>query len=73
MQKIETSAHTPPYAFEKAREAVMTLKTLRRTLSPAELETLALLLDNESMEIIGKSSEETKAGKFEKLEDAIEE
>ena len=69
-------AHTPnvhphPYTFEKAREAVITIKTLRPTLSPAERETLALLMDSEAMEIIEKSVEESGSGIWEPLEDAV--
>lgn len=64
-----TSAH--PYTFEKAREAVITLKTLKPALSPAELETLELLMDSDAMETIERSAKETAAGQFEPLEQAV--
>lgn len=63
--------HPHPYTFEKAREAVITIKTLRPTLSPAEQETLAILLDSEAVETIEKSVDEADAGVFESLENAI--
>ena len=70
---ITTHKHPHPYTFEKAREAIITIKTLRPTLSPAEQETLALLLDSEAMETIEKSVEEADAGVFEPLEKAVTE
>lgn len=63
--------HLHPYTFEKAREAVITIKTLRPALSPAEQETLAILFDSEAMETIEKSVEEADAGMFEPLRDAV--
>ncbi|MBI2551916.1 hypothetical protein HYW17_01280 [Candidatus Uhrbacteria bacterium] len=63
--------HPHPYTFEKAREAVITIKTLRPTLSATERETLALLLDSNAMETVEKSLEEAEAGMFEPLEDAV--
>lgn len=73
---MTTGAHTShthfhPYTFEKAREAVITIKTLRPTLSAAEQETLAILFDSEAMETIEKSVEEADAELFEPLENAI--
>ena len=68
-----THQHPHPYTFERAREAVLTIKTLRPTLSPAEQETLALLLDSDAVETIEKSIEEADAGVFESLERAVAE
>ena len=72
---MQTTFHTypRPATFEKAREAVATIKALKPTLSPAELETLEILLDSEAMETIEKSIAEAAAGKFESLEDAVKE
>lgn len=63
--------HPHPYTFEKTREAVMTIKTLRPTLSPAEVETLLLLLDSDAMETIEHSVAEAAAGQFEPLETVV--
>lgn len=73
MNPATTTAHNHhhPYTFEKTREAVITIKTLQPTLSPAERETLAILLDSDAMSIIEKSAEEADAGNFETLEDAV--
>lgn len=64
-----TSAH--PYTFEKAHEAVITLKTLKPALTPAELETLELLMDSDAMETIEQSVKEAASGQFEPLEQAV--
>ena len=42
-------------AFEDAREAVIKLETLSRLLTPAELETLAILFDKRATALIAKS------------------
>lgn len=68
---VSQKLHDHPHTFEKAREAVLTIKTLRHTLSPAEAETLSILLDVESMETIEKSIKEAEEGQFEPLEDAV--
>jgi len=65
--------HPHPYTFEKAREAVLIIKTLRPTLSASERETLAILLDSNAMETIEKSIEESDTGVFEPLERAVTE
>ena len=70
---MTTHKHPHPYTFEKAREAVITIKTLRPTLSATERETLALLLDSDAMETVEKSMEEADAGMFEPLEKAVAE
>ena len=66
-----TTITNHPYTFEKAREAVITLKTLKPTLSPAELETLGLLMDNDAMETIEQSAKEAAAGQYQPLERAL--
>ncbi|MBI4276796.1 hypothetical protein HY629_03085 [Candidatus Uhrbacteria bacterium] len=63
--------HPHPYTFEKAREAVVTIKTLRPTLTSAERETLALLLDHDAMETIERGVEEVARGQVEPLEGAV--
>ena len=57
--------------FEQAREATLTLLTLREILTPSELETLELLLDKKSLNQISKSLKETKEGKLEPFENIL--
>ncbi len=66
-----THRHPHPYTFEKAREAVLMIQTLRPTLSSSELETLTLLLDKEALETIEKSVEEAEQGRLEPLEEVV--
>lgn len=54
-------------AFEEAREAIVRLKTLKRFLTSADLETLEILLDKQSMETLSKSVEEARTGKYEPI------
>lgn len=68
-QTISPSVH--PYLFEKTREAVLTIKTLRPALTSAEVESLMILLDNDAMETIEKSVDEAANGNFEPLAQAI--
>ncbi len=72
---MQTKFHTHPhpFTFEKAREAVATIQTLKPSLSPSELETLELLMDNAAMETIKKSVEEAEVGNVISLEDAVKE
>ena len=58
-------------AFEKAREAALTLLILKEMLTPAELETLEILLDKKSLDQISKSLKEAKQKKFEPLENIL--
>ena len=60
-------------AFERARNAAIIIQPVRPMLTPAQLETLALLVDNDVMETIGQSIEEAKRGEHRPLEEAIEE
>ncbi len=57
--------------FERARQAVATIATVRPQLSPSELESLALMLDPNAMEIIAQSVKDARNGDFESLEDVI--
>ena len=57
--------------FEKAREAALTLLILKEVLSPAELETLEILLDKKSLDQISKSLKEAKEKKLEPLENIL--
>ena len=58
-------------AFEKAREAALTLLALKEILTPAQLETLEILLDKKSLDQIAKSLKEAEKGKFEPLENIL--
>jgi hypothetical protein len=64
--------HSYSPQFERAREAVTTITTIRPQLSPSELESLALMLDHDSMKIIEESVHDARRGNFESLEDAIQ-
>ena len=59
------------YAFEKAREAALTLLELRESLEPGELETLEILLDKESVDQLSKSVKEAQEGKLEPIENIL--
>jgi len=71
MPKHTETINHQTQVFEKAKEAVTTLKNLRPTLTPSEMETLTLLLDNEAMETINQSVQEANNNNFELLEDAV--
>ena len=58
-------------AFEKAREAALTLLALKEILTPAQLETLEILFDKKSLDQIAKSLKEAEKGKFEPLENIL--
>ncbi|GEM_PF-5393176 len=67
-----TQTHTADMPiFERARQAIRTLSTLRDQLSPAERETLAILLDKDAMNTVAESQKQAQNGQFEPLEDAI--
>jgi hypothetical protein len=51
-------------AFEDARNALVKIQTLVSVLSPTDVETLELLLDDEAMEIIAQGVEEEKRGEL---------
>lgn len=53
--------------LEEAREAVVRLSTLQKFLSPADEETLALLMDKKFMDHLGKSLSEVKKAKLSPL------
>ena len=54
-------------ALEEAREAVITLRTLRPLLSEQDEETLALLVDRELMRDLETSLKEAEDGKLEPI------
>lgn len=60
-----------PQIFEEAREAVITLKNLRKYLTPAELETLEILLDKNAVSQISNSLKEAEKEKFEPLKNIL--
>ena len=69
---IEEKTYTfQPQIFEEAREAVITLKNLRKYLTQAELETLEILLDKNAVRQISKSLKEAGKGKFEPIKNIL--
>ena len=58
-------------AFEKARAVALTLLALKEVLTKSQLETLELLLDQESLNQISKSLKEAKKGKLEPIESIL--
>jgi len=63
----KTITKTNIKAFEEAREAVIKLETLTRFLSPADLETLEILLDKKTVNLLSKSLAEIEKKKFEPI------
>lgn len=55
-------------AFEKAKEAVIVLKTVYHFLTPSEKETLEILMDKNLMDDLEKSLVDTKKDQVSKLE-----
>lgn len=66
--QLKSDKFNQALAFEKAREAVIVLKTVNPLLSPVEKETLEILMDKDLMEDLEKSLADTKAGRISKLE-----
>ena len=64
-----TIVNTHP--FERARDALWTLRGLRHKLSRAEQETLAILIDQEAMETIAESQVQAERGEFHTLEEVV--
>lgn len=64
----KTITKTNIKAFEEARETVIKLATLTRFLSPADLETLEILLDKKTVNLLSKSLAEAEKNKFEPIE-----
>ncbi len=60
-----------PEVFEEAREAVITLKTLKKYLSSTELETLELLFDKKIVHQLSKSLKEAEQGKLKPFESIL--
>ncbi len=58
--------------FEEARETVVRLSTLQKFLSPADEESLALLMDKKFMKHIEQSLDDVKKGKVEALSSVLE-
>jgi hypothetical protein len=56
-----------PRLFEEAREAIIKLETLSRVLTPAEMETLAILFDKHATALIAKSLQESEEGTYESI------
>lgn len=55
---------TPTKAFEEARAAILKLESLVRSLSPADLETLEILLDKKAVNLLSRSFKEAREGKL---------
>ena len=61
------------HAFERARDAVLTLQDSRSALSPQDEETLGILIDDRLMGHLATSMREAKQGKVEPLESILDE
>jgi len=68
---IATITKTNIKAFEEARNAVIKLETLSRLLSPADLETLEIILDKKAINLLSKSFNEAERGKLEPIEKIV--
>jgi len=62
--KIKLPTEINLKAFEGAREAVIKLETLSRLLTPADLETLEILLDKKTVNLLSKSLKEAEKGEI---------
>ncbi|OHA90852.1 MAG: hypothetical protein A2832_00855 [Candidatus Zambryskibacteria bacterium RIFCSPHIGHO2_01_FULL_44_22b] len=54
-----------PLALEEAKDAVTKLKSIKPFLTPADEETLGILIDKELVSNLSKSLIEAKLGKYE--------
>ena len=68
---IATITKTNIKAFEEARNAVIKLEILSRLLSPADLETLEIILDKKAINLLSKSFNEAERGKLEPIEKIV--
>lgn len=57
--------------FEKAREATLTLLSLKDDLTSSELETLEILLDNSAREQLRESVQDAKEGRVEPIDSIL--
>lgn len=71
-QTNDTEASPRKIAFERARDAVTVIRTVRPMLTPSQAETLALLLDDETRETIERSVGEAERGQHRPLKEAID-
>ena len=58
--------------FEKAKEATLTLLSLKDNLTASELETLEILLDKETKDQLAESVRDAKEGRVEPLDSIID-
>jgi len=58
--------------FEKAREATLTLLSLKDDLTSSELETLEILLDNSTREQLRESVQDAKEGRVEPIDSILD-
>jgi len=61
-----------PLALEEAKDAVTKLKSIRPFLTPADEETLGILIDKELVSNLSKSLSEAKRGEYESLESVLD-
>ena len=71
LKKTLSTSKTNIKAFEEARNAVIKLETLSRLLSPADLETLEIILDKKAINLLSKSFNEAERGKLEPIEKIV--
>lgn len=69
--QLKSNGLVQPLAFEKAREAVIVLKTVNPLLTPSEKETLEILMDKELMEDLETSLADTQTGRISSLESIL--
>ena len=67
-----TSQTTDFQNFEKAREATLTLLSLKDDLTSAELETLEILLDKPTREQLRESVQDAKEGRVEPIDSILD-
>lgn len=60
-------------AFEEARDAMVTLRAMRSLLTPGQMETLEILMDDEARRTIFKSMEDVARGNVQPLSEALRE
>lgn len=60
-----------PLALEEAKDAVTKLKSIKPFLTPADEETLGILIDKELVKTLSKSLAEAKKGKYVPLESVL--
>lgn len=70
---VAVTSSTQSRAFERARDAVLTLQDSRSALSSQDEETLGMLMDERLIRQLDTSLREAKEGKVEPLESILDE